>query len=168
MIEVKYNEIIIGFSKARSPWKIGSKIIQLGEKRAYSHVYIKYKDFLTDLTIYSQASLGMVNEMVEGVFIDHNITVKEYLLNTNLQQFIDIITFIRSNLGKPYSKLQLFFIALKKAFGVEIGRKNKDMAFICSELGARVCQIVNISTKEADFITPSDLDKLLETVAKLV
>jgi hypothetical protein len=168
MREVNYNDIIIGFSKARSPWKVGSKIIQEGERRDYSHVYVKYKDYLTNVVLITQASHGMVNEMESSIFNDHNIVVKEYLLPTNEQQFIDIITFLKMNLGKPYSKLQLVFIAIKKAIGIEINIKNNDNAFICSELGARVCQIAKIDTNDVDYTTPSDLDRLLENVAKLV
>lgn len=162
------NKIFIGFSKARSPWKIGSIVIREGERRDYSHVYIKYLDALTNVNIIAQASHGMVNEMELSIFESQNIKVKEYLLSTTEQQYIEILTFINNNLGKPYSKLQLVFIAIKKAIGMEVNIRNKDKAFICSELGARICQITNIKIDDVDYTTPSDLDKLLEKSAKLV
>lgn len=155
-------KIIVGFSKSKSLWKIGSAIIRKTEKRDYSHVYVRYSDPLTNLNIVSQASHGMVNEMVLEIFQNHNDIIKEYNLILNDKQFIDIITFLKKNLGKPYSRLQLFFIGIKKLFHFEVNITNKDDSFICSELGARVCQILGVKIEDnLDYITPSDIDALL-------
>jgi hypothetical protein len=165
-VQLKYTNIVIGFSRAKSQFKIGSVFIKNVEKRDFSHVYIKYKDSLTDLNIISQASHGLVNEMLEDVFLEHNIIVKEYILDATQEQFISIITFLRKNLGKPYSFTQLFWIGLKKLLRLELNKHNNaDNSFICSELAANVCKIYGLDIPgNLDYITPSDLNELLENI----
>lgn len=156
--------IIIGFSKSLSPWKIGSKAIQEGEKRNYSHVYIRYSDPTTNVNLICQASHGLVNEMATDIFLTHNVIVKEYNIKLNFTEFVEILTFLRKNLGKPYSKLQLVFIGIKKLLHFEVRVSNNDSSFICSELAGRVCQILGIEIKDKlDYVTPSDIDFLLES-----
>ena len=157
------NDIIIGFSRSISFWKIGSRVIQEVEKRNYSHVYIRYVDPSTGIVMIAQASHGMINEMSFAIFKQNNIIVKEYNLTATEKQFLDILIFIKQNLGKSYSMSQIFLIGIKKLFGFETTINNKDTAFICSELGARICIILGIIlNNNIDYETPSDLDTLLQ------
>lgn len=154
--------VIVGFSRARSPWKVGSTIIAATEKRNYSHVYIRYTDPTTGIEIVAQASHGYVNQVAYDIFIQDNIVVEEYDLETTPEQTLEILTFILKNLGKPYSKLQLLFITVKKLFHVTINIRNNDSAFICSELGAKVCKFKKIILEDdLDLETPSDLNTVL-------
>lgn len=158
-------KLIIGFSKSKSPWKIGSQVIRIGEKRDFSHAYIRYECILSKEQIVAQASHGYVNEMNYDIFQEHNIVCQEYELKCNDDQFIEVITFIRKNLGIDYSKLQIFFLAIKKLLHFEIKVYNRDKEFICSEFAARICQIAGITVPTyLDYFTPSDLNTLIKDI----
>lgn len=160
--------ITVGFSRSKSPWKIGSKIIASVESRNFSHAYIKYDCLLTNLPIISQASHGVVNEMSYELFQHHNIVVIEYVIDCQEDDYIEMLKFIRNNLGIPYSMMQIFFIGLKKLFRIQTSFNNKDEAFICSEWAARICKILKIDVPEnLDTFTPSDLNELLKNEPKV-
>ncbi len=154
-------EITIGFSHASSAWMIGSKIIEDVEKRPFSHVYVKVTD-LDGIPMVYQASHGMVNCVTYQGFKTANTVVKEYTLQCTPKQYQDTIIFLKENLGVPYSQSQIVMIGIKKVFHVEMNLHNGINEEICSELGARVCQILGINVgNDLDFTTPSDLDKIL-------
>lgn len=156
-------KIVIGFSRSRSPWKIGSKVIQEVEKRDFSHAYVKFIEPITNIELIAQASNGFVNMMAPEFFELHNVVVEEYEVELSDSQFLDIIKFIYSNLGKNYSYLQLVLIGIKKLFRIELNQlENKDMSYICSEFAARLLQIANKDMPEhLDFVTPSDLREII-------
>ena len=156
-------KLIIGFSKSKSPWKVGGQVIRLSEKRDFSHAYIRYECILSKIQTVAQASHGYVNEMNFDIFQEHNIVCEEYELQCTEEQFVEVITFIRKNLGVDYSKLQIFFLAVKKLLHFEVKVYNKDKQFICSEFAARICQISGISVPgNLDYYTPSDLNTLIK------
>lgn len=157
-------DIIIGFSRARDSWKIGSRIIAESEKRDYSHAYIKIINPFTGISLVYQASLGMVNMYNYDLFLDHNVVVEEYIIRVNQAQYKEILTFLHENVGKPYSKTQVMFLSIKKLLGFEVKYQNKDEEFICSELAVRVIEIVIPGTTydtSIDYVTPSDLNRLV-------
>lgn len=157
-------EITVGFSRAKDKFKLGSTLIRLVEKRAFSHVYIKYQCPLTKVVLVAQASHSLVNLCNFDVFKTENIIVEEYKIVCNDIQFNDMLTFINLNLGKPYSMMQLVLIGIKKILHIEIKTRNKNDAYICSELAFRICQIFGIKYKgNSDYITPSDINKLVRT-----
>ena len=153
-------KIIIGFSRARAWYKIGSKAIQLSENRNFSHCIIEFIEH--DQNVVAQASHGMVNLVNKEIFLQDNIIAKEYTLNVTNEQYQEFIKFIYENLGKPYSTMQLLLLAIKKLAKFEIKSYNKDKYYICSEFAARICKSMGLSMpEELDYVTPSDLDKLL-------
>lgn len=157
-------DIIIGFSRAKSPWKIGSKIIAESEKRNYSHAYIRFACEVTGVQLVYQASLGMVNAYSYELFKAHNVIVEEYILTASgREQDIELLTFLQKNLGKPYSKIQIMLLTLKKLFNFEVKYSNNDAEFICSELAARIVLVVlpEANVNNLDYYTPSDLNKLV-------
>lgn len=157
-------KIIIGFSRAKSPWKIGSKVIQLVEKRPFSHAYMKYTSSYTKVDLVSQASHGMVNCFNYDIFLEDNVVVEEYEFECSDEQFKVIKTFIDSNIGKPYSRMQLVWIGVKKILHIQPKIENGDAAFICSEWAKRICEVAGIIIKsEDDYITPSDLNTLIKS-----
>jgi hypothetical protein len=161
-------KFIIGFSRARSCLKIGSKIIQLVEARNFSHAYVKYIDSRTNIEVISQASHGIVNLVNSQIFIKDNILVEEYEIECSEEQFKKIELFIYSNLGKPYSEFQLALIGVKKIFHFTPKIKNHDEAFICSEWAKRVCEIANVELSdmiEDDYVTPSDLNTMIKNIS---
>ena len=155
-------KVIIGFSHSKSPFAIGSKIIASAENRSYSHVHVQLSDSEIGREMVYQASNGFVNCLTLEAFTQIHEIVKEYILMATDSEYWDMIIFLKSSLGAPYSRAQMIAIAIKKLLGVQLNISNKDSAFICSELGARVCQCLKIPVNESvDFVTPSDLDKIL-------
>lgn len=151
--------IVFGFSSAKSVLKVGSRIIREVEKRKFSHAYIKYVDPITNITMISQASHGYVNITNYEIFIRDNNIICEYQYECNEEQFTNVLKFIFKNTGKPYSKLQLMLIAIKKLFHFEINVHNRDEAFICSEWVGKIAKIIGIDVPdELDYSTPSDIE----------
>lgn len=155
-------KLIIGFSRAKSPWAIGSKSIQLAEKRPYSHTYVRYTSPVSEVEIVAQASHGFVNQQSFQIFQQKNLVIREYTFEVDAEKFKTLLKYIDENLGKPYSRIQIIFIALKKLFWIDVDANNKDDAFICSEFATRVLEVINVlNTLHEDTITPSDLEKLI-------
>lgn len=155
-------KFVVGFSRAKSAWAIGSKSIQIAEKRPYSHTYVRYESKLTGVQIVAQASHGFVNEQNFEIFKQKNIVVKEREFEVDIEKFKLFRKFIDENLGKPYSRIQIIFLTIKKLFRIELDANNKDDAFICSEFIARVLEVIGVlNTSNEDSITPSDLEKLI-------
>lgn len=158
-------KVVVGFSRAKSPWKIGSKVIQIAEKRDFSHAYIIFTCQITGYQLVAQASHGSVNLMNYDIFCEHNDVCEEYLLECNEEQYLEIIKFIFVNLGKDYSTMQIMFISLKKLLHFEVPKYNKDKEYICSEFAARVCEIKGIRMPtHLDYFTPSDLNTLIKDI----
>lgn len=156
--------IVVGFSRAKSAFKLGSTAIQLAEKRNFGHAYIRYYSDEKQCDIVAQASHGFVNEMNFDIFKETNIVVKEYTLECNEDHFKKVLKFIGSKLGTKYSQMQIILIAIKKVLRFEVKQYNKDKYFICSEFAAVICNILGIEVpNELDYFTPSDLDTLLHT-----
>lgn len=163
------SKLIIGFSKAKSPFKIGSTVIQQVDKKKYSHCYILYTDGITKVELVAQASHGFVNLVSKDIFLEQNIIIKEYAIECTEAQHVGILTFIHNNLGKPYSKLQLILIGIKKLFHIELNIHDKDASFICSEFAARVCSIAGIKVPEdLDYFGPSDLEVIVQDIGVLL
>lgn len=156
--------ITVGFSRAKDWWLIGSKAIAAIEKRPYSHAFIKYESSMTGMELIAQASHGCINAMNYERFLSVNTVVKEYEFDISPDDFTFMMDYIETNLGTPYSRLQIFLLALKKIFKIEVNIHNKDEAFICSEFIARILEIIGIIPKieDTDYLTPSDLDTLLQ------
>lgn len=160
-------KITIGFSRARSKLALGSKVIQLVDKRDYSHCYIKYNHPVTGLTIITQAAHGFLNQFSLGIFLLDNVIVKEYEFNVTKDQYIAMLSYIHLNLGRKYGYFELVKIAIKKLFKIQVDRGDGDKTYICSEFAARICEILNIlPTESRDYLEPSDLDTLLTNINK--
>lgn len=155
-------KIIIGFSRAKSLWAIGSTIIQVSEKRNFSHAFIKYEDPITGLIMISQASHGMVHDCYIEEFLKANIIVEEYEIDCTDQQWLDFYIFNRKHQGVKYSKTQLIALAAVKLFHIKLWFNNGDAEFICSEWAGRVCSILNEPMPDnLDAMTPSNLREQL-------
>ena len=159
--------IIIGFSRSRSPWRIGSKLIQIAEKRPFSHAYFRYTCSLSGKEIVNQASHGYINEMEYEIFKEDNIVVEEYQLTCTDCEYKELLEFLRSNLGRKYSQKQIFVIGCMKVLGI---KKNVyvdgDKMDICSEWVAKGAKLISYITQLPailDTYTPSDLREYVWT-----
>ena len=156
--------ITVGFSKSKAWYNVGSLAIQLAEKRPFSHCYIKYTHPVTCVEIISQAAHGFLNQFDIDIFKQNNVIVEEYDFDVTKEQYRDMLLYIHTNLGKSYGYLELVLIAIKKLFHFEINIHDGDKTYICSEFALRICEILNIITSsiDQDYITPSDLNKLIK------
>jgi hypothetical protein len=155
-------QIIVGFSKSKSIWKVGSQVIRSVEKVNFSHAYIRYECPITSVMLVAQASHGLVNQCNFDIFKLDNIIVEEYEIQCNMTQFVDMLKFTNLNLGKPYSTTQIILIGIKKLFHIEIETNNQDTKYICSEWAYRICEMFGILyVGNLDYMTPSDLNKLV-------
>jgi hypothetical protein len=155
-------KLIIGFSTSRSAWAIGSTAIRVAEKRDYSHSYVRFESPLTGVDTVVQASHGFINQQSFAIFNQKNVVVKEYTFDITFEDFKKLKKYMDENMGKPYSYLQIFFLAIKKLFRIEFDAQNKDHEFICSEFAARILEVLGIvNTSKQDLITPSDLEKMI-------
>lgn len=154
-------EVIIGFSRSKSKFKIGSKIIQLGEKRPYSHSYVRFSYLGSDLI--AQASHGMVNIVNFKYFAKENIVVGQYKIECSQQQFDDLLLkYVLENLGKKYGYVELLLIAIKKLIRIELPDEHKDDYVICSQFASNVAALIGLKfTNASNYITPSDLEQIL-------
>lgn len=155
-------KIYIGFSKPNE-FKIFAWIIQLIEKRQYDHVYIRVEESCNNTAMIFQASSIMVNLRSETMFLDKNVSLKEYEINITDEQYAQLWNFINANLGLPYSLSEDFGLLLMKIFKLKDQPFNQGKtAYFCSKLGASVCNLLNIQMPDdiAD-IDPSDLDTIL-------
>jgi len=154
----------IGFSRSALavPWL--SDLIRKIEKRPYSHAYVRMTDPYNARDVVFQATGAGVNKCNFDIFTGHNLPVKEYEINCTEAEFKEIWTWLSDKLGIPYSRMQIFWIFVKKVFRVSGKTRNGDGEFICSELAAKTLKIKGIQLpKYEDEITPSDLDKLLQS-----
>lgn len=157
-------DMIVGFSDAKSWWKIGSTAIELSEKRAFSHCYIRYSCPVTKIELVVQASHGCVNIVSFDRFKTANLVIEEYSFNINSLQFYNLLLYVNTTLGAPYSSMQLLLIAIKKLLHLEINIHNKNQAFICSELASKICEFIGVlpAIENQDYMTPSDLNTLIK------
>lgn len=172
-----YNmNIQVGFSRARSNFKFGSRLIAESEKRNYSHAFILFEDPTSEIKLIFQASHGQVNVVNYEIFKESNVVVKLYDLPIDQPKFIEFYKFMDANLGKKYSLSQILWLALAKVLQIKKWPKsiyayikNGTNQEICSELSLRVIALLsdNYSLPEdlqIDQFTPSELDSLLETL----
>ena len=156
-------KISVGFSRNKAWYKVGSTAIELVEKRPYSHAFIRHTDPFTSRDMIAQAAHGMVNEMSFVRFCEDNTVVKQYDFDITPDQYKTLIEAIEDNLGVPYGYMELIWIAIKKLFHVEVNIHDHDDTYICSEFVGRLLEILNIiKPADLDFLTPSDLDKLIQ------
>ena len=157
--------VTIGFSRARSKWKVGSLVLQKSEKRNYSHCYVQITSPYSPKPLIAQASHGMVNLMTMAAFERENVRVKEYVLRLATQDSQEFECFIFDSLGIPYSITQLLLLAVKKLFHFEIKKYNEDKYYICSEYAAKIAHFCGVNINSSlDYVTPSDLDLILSQV----
>lgn len=104
-------------------WKIGAELIKFYQKTKFSHILIIKDDLVF------QASQGYVNCMHIDIFNANNKIIHRYEVDDGHIDF----DFVKKQLGKKYSKIQIFNIATRFLLGIRIFKNNKDQQFICSE-----------------------------------
>lgn len=151
------NSVVFGFSRARDWWRIGSTIIMLTEKRAYSHCYVRFGSKIF------QASHGKVNLIDYDQFVQANIIAEEWEFDCESELYLKVLRHCNQSLGTPYGYVQLLCIAVKKLFHFALPVNNKESQEICSEFAARCAQMLGVEgPTNLDYCTPSDFQRLIE------
>lgn len=158
-------QIFIGFSKSSGKFPIFSWLIQLFQRVNYSHAYLRLYIEAFNVDMIFQASGLEVNLVPYEEFLTKELVIKEYPLEITNKQYKDIIDFIISKLGQPYSILQIIntfsYILIKKNFFTN----NEITGWDCSKLIADLLKekLAYSITEDLDIITPKDLYNYLES-----
>lgn len=135
------------FTSSPRKKKIGAELIKWYQgKTNYSHVGI-WKDDL----IY-QASHGWVNVCYDETFLEENSIIDFYFIPDDLIDF----EFVKKQIGKKYSYLQLVKIAIKYLFGLKL-KQNGDKRFICSEFVGKSLRLTWVD----DYTNPKEVHEFL-------
>lgn len=145
--------MIVATSAPRK-WKIGSALIkwyQGGTK--YSHVLLINGDMVY------QASHGWVNCCYIENFLEENTIFDVYEVEDEVIDF----EFVKQQIGKRYSYMQILKIAISFVFKMLLGVKlrfsqNGDKRFICSEFIGRAMNLPWVD----DFTDPKQIDTFLK------
>lgn len=137
--------IIIGFSKARSPLAIMSKLIMWAQGTPFSHTYIKLDWATAKVELIYQASKTYVNFESNRSFLARAEVVKEFEVDLKQDKWEAVAQYIGANLDKPYSIKQMIgmgLVCLGQKLGIKISNpyKNNHDAFICSEVVANIIE----------------------------
>lgn len=154
--------IYIGLSCPRKKMAF-AELIKWVEARSYDHAYIRFPEPVDNEYMIFQASKEMVNLYNKDIFSSINESIKEYTIECTDEQYLELWKYIKKNLGVPYSLKEDFGILLMKIFKYKENPFSQGgSAQFCSELAARVCEILGIDVSDnPDNIDPTLLDSIL-------
>lgn len=157
-------KIYIGFSKPSGKFVPFAWLIKWVEARPYDHAYVRFQEPKGDWMIF-QASKEIVNIYNVPLWLQSNVSLKEYEIEVTEAQSDALWKFIKKGLGTPYSLSEDFGILLMKIFKLKNNPLSKGMsAAFCSEEAARICELLGIDVGDSpDNIDPSGLDAILST-----
>lgn len=153
-------KIIIGFSRAKSPYKIGSTAIRLYLNRPYSHVYLNfYSETLQRSIIYEAVGAG-VRFIGLNNWLEHAAVIKEYEIEISHEDSIYLRQWCIDNAGEDYGYLQN--VGLIFANILSLQQNPFKQGINCSELIAIILQKYGYTfNKPLDLITPADIEDSL-------
>lgn len=155
-------QLYIGFSTHKR-FSLFSYLIRKVEKTEFSHVYVRFDSEFLERTFIYQASGLLVNFQNINSFNNESKIIKEFKLNVPDNVYKNVLCFCIDQVGKPYSLKQIIGVGLdlfNKLFKLNIHNPfvNKTDAFICSEIGAYIVEIIeNINIDNKDLVTPKML-----------
>ena len=132
-------KIFIGFSKPKNKlFPIFSWAIRAFEQTKFSHVYVRHQTKYGIEIVY-QASGTQVNFENGDVFLNKAEVVREFEFEISDEAFDRYMFFALKNVGKPYSVLQVFGIALFSLFDLKKNPfSNGSKYYVCSELVSEI------------------------------
>lgn len=173
------NTLIVGFSRSKKKFPIGSILIRLYQGWVlYSHVYIRMKSSKSVSDNINHASEGLVFRMSETEFNKKHIIFEEYeveipdiqVFNPHRQSTTNLVRYIKDEMhelaGADYSIRQnvgLVLVDLLSLFNIKISNPWKE-GWNCSEFVMNILD--EIYPKEflhlkKDTVTPKDIHKIL-------
>lgn len=156
-------KIKIGFSKPKNHiFPIFSWGIRLFQGWTdYSHVYLKFHSDSLDKDIIYQASGLQVNFVGNELFSKHVHIIKEFEIEIDDNDYINLLQFAVDNAGKPYSIIDIIAILFNKPKLLDGNKK-----YICSELIATILAKYYLMTgnKSYGMYTPKDIYNFLDSL----
>src|SRR5581483_5642841 len=167
--------VIIGFSTHKK-FNILSKTIQLVEGTPFSHVYVKYKDPTINEPVIFQASKLALNYMGQDLFDSESVTIAEFALPANDDQFRQVLSYCLKSVGKPYGAMILTGIGimlLAKRVGITMFHNpfgDGGRTEICSEVGGDVLDLLgaNLDRYTLETQGPAFIYQTIQTMAGVV
>jgi uncharacterized protein YycO len=153
-------KLIIGFSKAKSPYKIGSWLIRKYLGTEYSHVYMNFHSCKFDRDIVYEAVGSGVRFVGIKEWKKHATVVVQYDIEISDTSYIKLMQFCIDNSGRDYGFLQNIGIVFARLFKLT---KNPFKSGVnCSELLADILELEGYKWGiPKDLITPKDIENSL-------
>lgn len=160
--------LIIGFSKPKSNWAIGSFLIRLFEKCDFSHAFIRWHSESLDRDLIYQASHGMVHFISGSKFDDSVTTVTQYTFDLTPIQSKNIVQKCIDLAGTKYGTLQLFGMAFERITGIRNPFRDGSRTYVCSELVGEVLKQIHSIDLDLEYIGPKELKDLVSKIATAI
>lgn len=163
--------IVIGFSKARHWYKLGSLIIRLCDKAPYSHTYIKFYAKKYESWLIYEAKGSGINFCSIGNFNQHATIVEEVALEVSDQAKTKTVAYAINNCGNAYGKLQLLgmaWVMLLKKLGCKNPKNSLIKGTVCSELVGHILEdcLGNDVPQDLNTASPKDIYNLVKKIQK--
>lgn len=158
--------IVVGFSKAKSKWEVGSTLIAWWMGEDFSHTYFKFKeDMFQDWTVNQSTGHG-INYMAETSFLQNNVSVKEFSLNISDELYLEILTTCHVNAGVSYGYLQnigILIVDLLAKVKINVRKNPLPIGINCSEWMFYVLEEVygKWTDKDPALVEPKDVYNFL-------
>ncbi len=148
--------LVIGFSRSKHKLPLLGWLIMFCERTRFSHTYLRIRSESLDEDLIYQANASGIYFTGKDVFESHNQVVREFQIKISDTEKRVLLKWCIQNSGKPYGKLQLLGVAIKrliKLFGVNVKNPfaNGETLQYCSEVVARATQHLSIKLVEVDF-----------------
>ena len=159
--------LVIGFSRPKSKWKIFSLLTRLVEDTPFSHVFISWYSPSLDREIVYHASGLMVHFLEGSRFRETNKIVSEFSFELNEHTRTKIIQFAVDRAGAAYSLKQLIglsLVAIARRLGIDLKNpiKTGRYSYVCCELAGELLNSIGYTIdQELDDMTPKDLYEII-------
>lgn len=153
-------KITVGFSRPKGNifpfFSWGIRIFQGWTD--YSHVYVKTNSKKLNRDIIYQASGLQVNFIGANYFYEHVHVIKEFVIEIEDSDYLNMMRFMVDNAGKPYSFRDILAISLKSKKLLD-----GDKGFVCSNLiGTILHKFKGLSSdKNIELLIPKDIYNIL-------
>lgn len=153
-------QIVIGFSKSKKHFAIGSWLIRLFMGTPYSHVYLKFYSKSLDRTLVYEAVGSGVRFVGSKIWEEHAIEVKSCTVNISKESQIKLLQWCVDNAGVDYGYWQNLGVVISRILSL---KKNPfTHGLNCSETLADLLDKEGYKiSKDVNLITPLDIDIIL-------
>lgn len=165
--------IVVGFSRPKAWWKLGSAIIRLVDGTPYSHVYISWQsEGMQRELVYQASGHGGVNFCSSKRFLADNVTLQAFMINEFPDEKRIVMQRCIDSAGDDYGYLQLIGIGLVRILNVLKFRTRNPFPHgqVCSECVSRILHDafkLNFAVP-FDLISPHDVSKALENNSRFM